>query len=170
MAAAARDCIDLTAFAKPGSWPRGIAAAATPRERGFRPEQGGRRRPETSVNDFRVYWLRQPSTRGIQATHEQMPKFDVSPREIDTIVAYINSLSSTISSSIGVKSASMNTTDTPKPPDRSFKPEPTRNASEARGPEERAREAHRKMEYLRALHRRVVQRQDQNTERGAGAK
>lgn len=40
-----------------------------------------------------LYWLRQPSTRGIQATHEQMPKFNVSPSEIDTIVAYINSLS-----------------------------------------------------------------------------
>ena len=40
-----------------------------------------------------LYWLRQPSTRGIQATHEQMPKFNVSPSEIDIIVAYIYSLS-----------------------------------------------------------------------------
>jgi tetratricopeptide (TPR) repeat protein len=40
-----------------------------------------------------LYWLRQPSTRGIQATHERMPKFNVSAAQIDTIVAYINSLS-----------------------------------------------------------------------------
>lgn len=36
--------------------------------------------------------LREPLTRGIAAPHEQMPRFDLSERQIDSIVAYINSL------------------------------------------------------------------------------
>ena len=37
--------------------------------------------------------LREPITRGIAAPHDQMPQFMVSDEQIDTIVAYINSLS-----------------------------------------------------------------------------
>lgn len=37
--------------------------------------------------------LREPLSRGIAAPHDQMPKFVLSGPEIDTIVAYINSLS-----------------------------------------------------------------------------
>jgi tetratricopeptide (TPR) repeat protein len=37
--------------------------------------------------------LREPLSRGIAAPHDQMPKFALSGPEIDTIVAYINSLS-----------------------------------------------------------------------------
>jgi tetratricopeptide (TPR) repeat protein len=39
-------------------------------------------------------WLRAPITKGILATHEQMPQFNLPPKDVDTIVAYINSLSS----------------------------------------------------------------------------
>ena len=39
--------------------------------------------------------LREPLSRGIAAPHDQMPKFGLSGPEIDTIVAYINSLEST---------------------------------------------------------------------------
>jgi len=38
--------------------------------------------------------LREPLSRGIAAPHDEMPKFALSAAEIDTIVAYINSLSS----------------------------------------------------------------------------
>ena len=38
--------------------------------------------------------LREPLSRGIAAPHDEMPKFALSGPEIDTIVAYINSLSS----------------------------------------------------------------------------
>jgi len=37
--------------------------------------------------------LRDPLTRGIARPHDEMPKFELSDDEIDTIVAYINSLS-----------------------------------------------------------------------------
>jgi mono/diheme cytochrome c family protein len=36
--------------------------------------------------------LRDPLTRGIARPHDEMPKFELSDNEIDTIVAYINSL------------------------------------------------------------------------------
>jgi tetratricopeptide (TPR) repeat protein len=36
--------------------------------------------------------LREPLSRGIAAPHDQMPRFDFSEREVDQIVAYINSL------------------------------------------------------------------------------
>lgn len=36
--------------------------------------------------------LREPLSRGIAAPHDQMPKFEFSQREVDQIVAYINSL------------------------------------------------------------------------------
>jgi len=36
--------------------------------------------------------LREPLTRGIAATHDEMPTFKMSEKEIDTIIAYINSL------------------------------------------------------------------------------
>ena len=36
--------------------------------------------------------LREPLSRGIAATHDEMPKFALSGPQIDTIVAYINSL------------------------------------------------------------------------------
>jgi cytochrome c len=39
--------------------------------------------------------LREPLTRGIAAPHEQMPQFALSSAEIDSIVAYINSLAAT---------------------------------------------------------------------------
>jgi tetratricopeptide (TPR) repeat protein len=39
--------------------------------------------------------LREPLSRGIAAAHDEMPKFALSGPEIDTIVAYINSLSAT---------------------------------------------------------------------------
>ncbi len=39
--------------------------------------------------------LREPLTRGIAAPHEQMPKFQLSDKEIDAIVAYINGLPAT---------------------------------------------------------------------------
>jgi tetratricopeptide (TPR) repeat protein len=37
--------------------------------------------------------LRDPLTRGIARPHDEMPKFELSDAEIDTIIAYINSLS-----------------------------------------------------------------------------
>jgi tetratricopeptide (TPR) repeat protein len=37
--------------------------------------------------------LRDPLTRGIARPHDEMPKFELSASEIDTIIAYINSLS-----------------------------------------------------------------------------
>lgn len=37
--------------------------------------------------------LREPLTRGIARPHDEMPDFDLSDREIDVIIAYINSLS-----------------------------------------------------------------------------
>ena len=40
-----------------------------------------------------VLALREPLTRGIARPHDEMPKFELSDQEIDTIVAYINSLS-----------------------------------------------------------------------------
>lgn len=40
-----------------------------------------------------LYWLREPITRSIFATHEKMPQFNLSFSELDTVVAYINSLS-----------------------------------------------------------------------------
>ncbi len=36
--------------------------------------------------------LREPLSRGIAAPHDQMPKFDFGDREVDQIIAYINSL------------------------------------------------------------------------------
>lgn len=38
--------------------------------------------------------LREPLTRGIAAPHDQMPKFSLAPPEVDSIIAYINSLAS----------------------------------------------------------------------------
>lgn len=40
-----------------------------------------------------LYALRRPVTQAILATHEKMPQFKVSPQDVDTIVAYINSIS-----------------------------------------------------------------------------
>lgn len=40
-----------------------------------------------------VLALREPLTRGIGRPHDEMPKFELSDKDIDTIVAYINSLS-----------------------------------------------------------------------------
>lgn len=40
-----------------------------------------------------LFELRQPITRAVMATHEQMPQFQLSADEINAIVAYINSLS-----------------------------------------------------------------------------
>jgi len=37
--------------------------------------------------------LREPLTRGIAAPHDQMPKFELASDEVDSIIAYINSLS-----------------------------------------------------------------------------
>jgi mono/diheme cytochrome c family protein len=37
--------------------------------------------------------LREPLSRGIAAPHDEMPKFALSGPQIDTIIAYINSLS-----------------------------------------------------------------------------
>jgi tetratricopeptide (TPR) repeat protein len=37
--------------------------------------------------------LREPLSRGIARPHDEMPKFDLSDAEVDTIIAYINSLS-----------------------------------------------------------------------------
>jgi tetratricopeptide (TPR) repeat protein len=45
------------------------------------------------ANRHPVLALRQPLTRGIARPHDEMPKFELSDQEIDTIVAYINSLS-----------------------------------------------------------------------------
>jgi tetratricopeptide (TPR) repeat protein len=42
-----------------------------------------------------LYALRQPITRAIRATHDQMPQFMPSDKEIDAIVAYISSFSTT---------------------------------------------------------------------------
>jgi mono/diheme cytochrome c family protein len=39
--------------------------------------------------------LREPLSRGIAAPHDEMPRFPLSPPEIDSIVAYINSLAPT---------------------------------------------------------------------------
>ncbi|MES1179734.1 MAG: tetratricopeptide repeat protein, partial [Hyphomicrobium sp.] len=39
--------------------------------------------------------LREPLSRGLSATHDEMPKFALSGPEIDTVVAYINSLATT---------------------------------------------------------------------------
>jgi len=39
-------------------------------------------------------WLRAPITKGVLATHEQMPQFNLPAEDVDTIIAYINSLSS----------------------------------------------------------------------------
>ena len=36
--------------------------------------------------------LREPLSRGIAATHDEMPTFKMSEAEIDTVIAYINSL------------------------------------------------------------------------------
>jgi tetratricopeptide (TPR) repeat protein len=38
-------------------------------------------------------WLRSPITKGIFATHEKMPQFNLPSEDVDTIVAYINNLS-----------------------------------------------------------------------------
>jgi tetratricopeptide (TPR) repeat protein len=58
--------------------------------------------PNKNATEFRNYYrrhplftLRQPITRAIRETHNQMPKFMYSDEEIDAIVAYINSLSTT---------------------------------------------------------------------------
>jgi tetratricopeptide (TPR) repeat protein len=40
-----------------------------------------------------LYWLREPITRGVFATHEKMPDFKLPFSDIDTVVAYINSIS-----------------------------------------------------------------------------
>ena len=40
-----------------------------------------------------VLALREPLTRGIARPHDEMPKFELSDKDVDTIVAYINSLS-----------------------------------------------------------------------------
>ena len=40
-----------------------------------------------------VLALREPLSRGIARRHDEMPKFELSDKEIDTIIAYINSLS-----------------------------------------------------------------------------
>lgn len=40
--------------------------------------------------------LREPLTRGIAAPHEEMPKFTLTERQVDSIVAYINSLAPAI--------------------------------------------------------------------------
>ncbi len=39
------------------------------------------------------YALRRPVTKAVLATHEKMPQFKVSPQDVDTIIAYINSIS-----------------------------------------------------------------------------
>jgi len=36
--------------------------------------------------------LREPLSRGIARPHDEMPKFELSDTEVDTIIAYINSL------------------------------------------------------------------------------
>jgi len=41
---------------------------------------------------YRLLSLRAPITRGIAAPHDQMPRFSLTAGEVDTIVAYINSL------------------------------------------------------------------------------
>ena len=40
-----------------------------------------------------VLALREPLSRGIARPHDEMPKFELSDKDIDTIIAYINSLS-----------------------------------------------------------------------------
>ncbi len=40
-----------------------------------------------------VLALREPLSRGIARPHDEMPKFELSDKEIDTIIAYINSIS-----------------------------------------------------------------------------
>ena len=46
-----------------------------------------------TINQRRpLFWLRAPVTRGVFATHEKMPKFNLTPAEIDSVIAYINSL------------------------------------------------------------------------------
>ncbi len=40
-----------------------------------------------------LYDLRRPVTQAILASHQKMPQFKVSPQDVDTIVAYINSIS-----------------------------------------------------------------------------
>ncbi len=61
--------------------------------RGFSPNKDA---PE--FRNFRrrhpFYWLRIPVTRAIFATHQQMPHFELSSDQVDTVIAYINSLSS----------------------------------------------------------------------------
>jgi len=46
-----------------------------------------------TINQRRpLFWLRAPVTRGVFATHEKMPKFNLTSAEIDSVIAYINSL------------------------------------------------------------------------------
>ncbi len=61
--------------------------------RGYSPNQHA---PEfrSLSRKYSWFWLRGLITRRIFATHEQMPQFDFSREDVDTIVAYINSLSS----------------------------------------------------------------------------
>lgn len=40
----------------------------------------------------RMLALREPLSRGITATHDEMPTFKFSDADIDTVIAYINSL------------------------------------------------------------------------------
>jgi len=48
--------------------------------------------------------LREPLSRGIAAPHDEMPKFALSGSQIDTIIAYINSLSETKGPALRAKS------------------------------------------------------------------
>jgi mono/diheme cytochrome c family protein len=48
--------------------------------------------------------LREPLSRGIAAPHDEMPKFALSGPEIDTIIAYINSLSTAKDPALRAKS------------------------------------------------------------------
>lgn len=51
--------------------------------------------PFRDINQTRpLYWLRVPITQSVYATHEKMPDFKLSMTDLDTIVAYINSIAS----------------------------------------------------------------------------
>jgi len=67
--------------------------------------------PNTKAPEFRNLHarhpelaLREPLSRGIAAPHDEMPKFALSGPEIDTIIAYINSLSAAKDPALRAKS------------------------------------------------------------------
>jgi tetratricopeptide (TPR) repeat protein len=46
-----------------------------------------------TINQRRpLFWLRAPVSRSVFATHEKMPKFNLTSAELDSVIAYINSL------------------------------------------------------------------------------